>query len=128
MQGRVARVLSILALFAALGAVPQPAVAQARGNGPGKSADAPGQKKREPVTATHAVLVTREILVARGYTVARVDVVKDAHVIYYYRGNNGRGRGHGPLEKMIIRPSGTIVVFEAAPEQVRIDLRIKLGF
>jgi hypothetical protein len=123
---RAANLFFLVALLSSLGGAARPAMAQGRANA-GKAA-APGQKKKEKVTPAAAVTVTREILVARGYRVARVEVVRDAHVIYFYRGNNGRGRGRGPLEKMIIRPSGDLVVFESAPEQVRIDLRIRLGF
>lgn len=102
--------------------------------GQGKSPAAPAKSgsvppgKAKKVTAAHAVTVTREVLIARGFNVVRVEIVKGSHVIYYRRGNNGRGRGLGPVEMMVVRPAGDIVVFEKAPEQVRIDLRIRLGF
>jgi hypothetical protein len=71
--------------------------------------------------------VSRDILVAHGYQVVRVETVEHAHVIYYRRGNNGRGRGLGPVERMIIKPAGEIVVFESAPSKVLVDINLRLG-
>jgi hypothetical protein len=59
--------------------------------------------------------------------VVRIEHVGVTEVVYYRRGSNGRGRGHGPLQKMVVRPSGTIVVFEAAPAPILAEIRIRLG-
>ncbi len=97
----------------------------------GKSGDKPPKtppgQARKHVTTNQAVVVARDVLVAHGFTVVRVELVNGAQVIYYRRGNNGRGRGLGPVEKMIVRPAGTIVAFEAAPPKVLVDINIKLG-
>ena len=91
-----------------------------------KAAKPPKPKKQ--VSSSEAVGLSREILVKHGYQVVRVEMVKDAQVIYYRAGNNGRGRGQGPLRQMIVRPYGNIVTFEAAPEKVRLDIKLQLGF
>ena len=59
--------------------------------------------------------------------VVRVETIKTGQVIYYRRGNNGRGRGLGPVEKMVVRPSGSTVVVESAPKSVWLDIRVRLG-
>ena len=102
-------------------------VAEAQGRKDGKPAgQSPGQAKKQ-VTSAQAVTVSREILVKYGYQVVRVETVRGTEVIYYRRGNNGRGRGLGPVEKMVVRPSGSVVVFEAAPDKVLIDIKLRLG-
>ena len=86
----------------------------------------PGQAKKQ-VTPAAAVVVSREVLVKHGFTVVRVEQLGNAQVIYYRRGNNGRGPPRGPMEKMVVRPSGQIVVFEAAPAPVLADIKVRLG-
>jgi hypothetical protein len=39
----------------------------------------------------------------------------------------GKGKGLGPVEKMIVRPRGELVVFEGAPSPVHIDVKLRLG-
>ena len=85
-------------------------------------------KAKKSVSSSEAVDLSRELLIKHGFQVTRVETVKDAQVIYYRAGNNGRGRGQGPLRKMIVRPYGHIVTFEAAPENVRLDIKLRLGF
>ena len=95
---------------------------------PAKEKAAKPPKPKKQVSSSEAVGLSREILVKHGYQVVRVETVKDAQVIYYRAGNNGRGRGQGPLRQMIVRPYGSIVTFEAAPEKVRYDIRMQIGF
>jgi hypothetical protein len=38
----------------------------------------------------------------------------------------GNGRGRGPLEKMLIRRTNDVVVFEQAPPAVMVDIDVKL--
>lgn len=121
---RFPRVLAAAALFVAM-SFPATVLGQGKGNDKAPK-EPPGQAKKH-VTTDRAVVVAREILGTHGFTVVRVDVVEGAHVIYYRRGNNGRGRGLGPVERMVVRPSGTVVVFEAAPSKVLVDINIKLG-
>ena len=87
----------------------------------------PGQAKKR-YTSVEAVDVTRDVMHRHGYEVARVERHGDDQVVYYYRGNMGRGRGHGPLERMVIHPDhDRIVVRQAPPQAVFAELRIRLG-
>ena len=79
------------------------------------------------VTADHALVVTRDVLVSKGYEVVRVENRDGARVVYYRAGNKGRGKGKGPVEMMIIRPARERVVFEKAPSLVLADINIRLG-
>ena len=114
-----------IAAFLAVGAPASPALAQGKGHATARGIP-PGQAKKQ-VTPAQAVAVSRDVLVLHGFEVVRVETIKTGQVIYYRRGNNGRGRGLGPVQKMIVRPSGSIVVFEAAPEKVLLDIRLRLG-
>jgi len=102
-----------------------PALAQGRGHGGSKELP-PGQAKKM-VTPAQAVVVSRDVLVMHGFEVVRVETIKTGQVIYYRRGNNGRGRGLGPVEKMVVRPSGSTVIVESAPRNVLLDIRVRLG-
>jgi hypothetical protein len=117
--------LFTVAASLALSAGVSPARAQGKGHAASNGLP-PGQAKKQ-VTPAQAVVVSRDVLVKHGFEVVRVETIKTGQVIYYRRGNNGRGRGLGPLEKMIVRPSGSTVVFEAAPEKVLLDIRVRLG-
>ena len=116
--------LSAAATFLALSAVP--ALAQGKGGHGGPKGLPPGQAKKM-VTPAQAVEVSRDVLVMHGFEVVRVETIKTGQVIYFRRGNNGRGRGLGPVEKMIVRPSGSTVIFEAVPDRVLVDIRVRLG-
>ena len=122
---RLRSCLLTIAPILALSAAVSPAPAQGKGHSASKGLP-PGQAKKQ-VTREQAVLVSREVLVKNGFEVVRVETIKTGQVIYYRRGNNGRGRGLGPVEKMIVRPSGSTFIFEAAPERVLFDIRVRLG-
>jgi hypothetical protein len=47
-------------------------------------------------------------------------------VIYYRRGNMGRGKGKGPLQRMVIRTDRDRVLFEEIEPSVLVDIDIKL--
>ena len=113
-----------VAAFLVLSAV-SPVLAQGKGHATARGLP-PGQAKKQ-VTPAQAVVVSRDVLLLHGFEVVRVETIRTGQVIYYRRGNNGRGRGLGPVEKMIVRPSGSIVVFEAAPAKVLLDIRVRLG-
>jgi hypothetical protein len=88
----------------------------------------PGQAKKRIVTADEAILTTREVLVSHGYEVVRVELVQGTRVIYYRRGNMGRGKGKGPIEKIVIRPEPDRVVFVSQPPRgLMVDINIRLG-
>lgn len=117
------RAVALAALFIAASA--SPAMAQGRGRGASNGLP-PGQAKKV-VTPSQAVVVSRDVLVRHGFEIVRVETIKTGQVIYYRRGNNGRGRGLGPVEKMIVRPSGSTVIVESAPKNVLLDIRVRLG-
>ena len=116
------QLLTSAALLMMSGAL-APTLAQGKGHAGGLP---PGQAKKQ-VTPAQAVAVSRDVLVAHGFEVVRVETIKTGQVIYYRRGNNGRGRGRGPVEKMVVRPSGSTVVFDAVPQKVLLDIRVRLG-
>jgi hypothetical protein len=107
--GRIAGVMLALFVMAAPG--------QAQGGG-----------KRYAVTHDRAVLVTREVLVKQGYEVVRVEVAGPTQVVWFRRGNNGKGKGKGRLEKLVIRREADRIVFLETPPAVllAIDVRLRL--
>ena len=117
------RALAIIATIVVMSVFSQEASAQ--GKGVAKAKQAPGQAKQ--VTTNDAVTASRDILVKHGYQFVRVETVGATQVIYYRRGNMGRGKGLGPLEKMVVRPSNSIVLFDGGPSGVVLDLKIRLG-
>src|SRR2546430_10866361 len=66
--------------------------AAAQGKGP----------KKYAVTTDRALVVTKEVLVKQGYDVVRVENTGRDYVVWYRRGNKGRGRGKGPPVRMVI--------------------------
>ena len=106
--------LTVLALF---GVVVTPALAQGKGK---------GKDKHYAVSGDKAVSVTRTVLTNQGYHVVRVERVGATQVIYFRRGNNGRGKGKGPLQRMVIRSERGRVFFEEAEPSILVEIDIKL--
>lgn len=102
------------------------ASAQGRGHGNKGNKVPPGQAKKV-ASPERAVSVAREVLVAQGFTVVRVEQLSGRQVVYYRRGNMGRGKGQGPLMKMYVRPTADRIVFEQAPPKALIEINVKLG-
>ncbi|HJU67546.1 MAG TPA: hypothetical protein VJ650_04790 [Gemmatimonadaceae bacterium] len=103
--------------------------AAAQGNKDRKAPPAAATKKKVKVVSTsEAVVVAREMLVKHGYDVVRVDIVENTRVIYYRAGNRGRGRGRGPLQKIVVRREPERLVFVDAPRAVLVDINVRLGF
>ena len=82
--------------------------------------------KHYAVTSDRAMTVTRTVLVQRGYKVVRIEQVGPTRVVYYRRGNMGRGKGKGPIQRMVIRTIRDRVVFEDAEPDVLVDIDVKL--
>jgi hypothetical protein len=76
--------------------------------------------KHYVVTSDRAVIVTRTVLIRRGYRVIRVDRVGPNRVVYYRH-------GRGPLRRMVIRAVRDQVVFEEAEPTVLVDIDIDLN-
>ena len=108
-------VWSGLAFVALLGLSVVPAQAQ------GKS-----KAKHYAVSGNKALSVSRSVLIERGFHVVRVERVGPTQVIYFRRGNNGRGKGKGPLQRMVIRTVRERVYFEEAEPSVLVDIDIRL--
>src|SRR5207244_9699402 len=85
-----------------------------------------GHKKEFVVAPDRAVSVTRDVLVHQGYEVIRIQTVGNDEVVYYRRGNMGRGKGKGPPMKMIIRRVENRVVFVNTPDAVLVDINVRL--
>ena len=85
-----------------------------------------GKAKHYTVSSDKAVSVTRTVLIEQGYRVVRVERVGPTQVIYFRRGNNGRGKGKGPLQRMVIRTVRERVTFEEVEPSVLVDIDIKL--
>ena len=107
--------------------------ALAQGKGHGKHDDRgehvpPGQAKKKVVTADQAIVTTREVLVSHGFEIVRVERLQTTRVIYYRRGNMGRGKGKGPIERIVIRPEPDRVVFVSPPPRgLMVDINVRLG-
>jgi hypothetical protein len=114
---RAARQLlwSAIVAVALVGAAAAPAQAQGK-----------GKAKHYVVSSDRAVSVGRTVLVERGYHVVRVERVGPNRVIYFRRGNNGRGKGKGPLQRLVIRTVRERVFFEEAEPAVLIDIDVRL--
>jgi hypothetical protein len=125
---RLVTMLSIAAVFTAASAASSPVFAQGKKGGSAGAAKVPPGQAKKAVTTGEAVELSRNLLTKHGFTIVRIETVKGAQVIYYRAGNQGRGRGQGPVKSMIVRPSGSIVTFEAVPEKVRLDIKLQLGF
>lgn len=89
-------------------------------------AAAQGPKREFVIEQTRAMSITRDVLVRQGYEVVRVENVRNDRVVYYRRGNMGRGKGKGPLMKLIIRRSANRVIFVETPNAVLVDINVRL--
>lgn len=85
-----------------------------------------GKDKHYRVSSDKALKVTRTVLVEQGYHVVRVERVGPTQVIYFRRGNNGRGKGKGPVQRMVIRTVRDRVYFEEADPSVLVNIDVKL--
>jgi hypothetical protein len=109
---------------------------QAQGKGKGdkhgrvivQQGHAKGQRKLKVVTSDEAVEVTRVVLREQGYDLVRVEHRDDVRIVYYRRGNRGRGKGKGPIMYMVLRPSPDRIIIERAPSAVLVQINVKLGY
>ncbi len=99
-----------------------PAHAQGRGRGQNKV-----EKEKETVSIEIALTATREVLTERGFDVVRIEQEDDFQIVYYRRGNRGRGRGGGPVERLVIRWTPERIEVRDAPDEIRIGLEIMVG-
>jgi hypothetical protein len=85
-----------------------------------------GKDKHYAVSNDRAVTVTRNVLVRQGYDVVRIERVGTTQVVYYRAGNRGRGKGKGPVQKMVIRTVERRIVFEDTPPAIMVDIDVNL--
>lgn len=109
-----------LLVLVALGSTP----VWAQGRGDKGKGHEDGKSK---VTVEVAVTAAKDVLVKQGFEVVRVEAKPDHHIIYYRAGNQGRGKGHGPPVRMIVRRVDDRVVLEEAPDGLRLEIGVKLG-
>jgi len=84
--------------------------------------------KRYVVSEDRAVSVTREVLVHQGFEVVKIETSGNDQVVWYRRGNMGRGKGKGPPARMVIRrdPVQNKIVFLETPSTILADIEIRL--
>ncbi len=84
--------------------------------------------KRYAVSGDRAVSVTREVLVHQGFEVIRIETSGNDQIVWYRRGNMGRGRGKGPPVRMVIRrdPVQNKIVFLDTPSAILVDIDVRL--
>jgi len=90
--------------------------AAAQGKGP----------KKYAVSTDQALVVTKDVLVKQGYEVVRVENRGRDYVVWYRRGNKGRGKGKGPPVRMVIHRDVDRVVFLETPSAVLVDIDVRL--
>jgi hypothetical protein len=124
----ISRKLAIALIFATIFcAMAGTAGAQGKGHGNRNGNKVPPGQAKKAASPERAVSVARDVLVAQGFTVVRVEQLSGRQVVYYRRGNMGRGKGQGPLMKMYVRPTADRIVFEQAPPKALIEINLKLG-
>src|SRR5438094_9947289 len=82
--------------------------------------------KKYAVSNDRALIVTKEVLVKQGYDVVRVENSGRDYVVWYRRGNMGRGKGKGPPVRMVIHRDMDRVVFLETPSAVLVDIDVRL--
>ncbi len=85
-------------------------------------------KVKKVITSDEAVDVTRIVLREQGYNLVRVERRRDVRVVYYRRGNMGRGKGKGPIMYMVVRPSPDRIIIERAPSPLLMQINVRLGY
>ncbi len=80
------------------------------------------------VSVDVALEATRTTLVELGFEVVKLESKDEVLIVYYRRGNMGKGKGKGPMEKLVIRRVKQTVVFEESDPEllVKIQLTLKL--
>src|SRR2546429_7383886 len=83
--------------------------------------------KKYAVTTDRALVVTKDVLVKQGYEVVRVENSGHDYVVWYRRGNKGRGKGKGPPARKGNHRDLDPVAFLPAPSAItaRIDVELK---
>jgi len=83
-------------------------------------------KKAFGVSVDVALEATRTTLVELGYDVVKLEPKDEVFIVYYRRGNMGKGKGKGPMEKLVIRRVKETVVFEEADPELLVKIQVTL--
>jgi hypothetical protein len=109
---RILQTVVLSALVAAVAASPSAAQEKA--------------KKSFSVSADVALEATTITLVAEGFDVVRLEPQEELLVVYYRRGNMGKGKGKGPMERMVIRRQRDVIVIEDVDPVILLKIEIAL--
>src|SRR5438128_12233569 len=82
--------------------------------------------KKYAVSNDRALVVTKDVLVKQGYEVVRVEDSGRDYVVWYRRGNRGRGKGKGPPVRMVIHRGVDRRVFLERPSAILGDIDVHL--
>jgi hypothetical protein len=111
-----------LSLIAALLVTATPALGQ------GKSKTTKSKDNgHAAVTVEMALSATKDVLVAQGFEVLRVEVQGTQQIVHYRAGNRGRGKGQGPPMRLVVQRTDDRIVLLDAPEEIRLEIGVKLG-
>ena len=78
------------------------------------------------VSVDVALEATRTTLVELGYDVVKLESKDEVLIVYFRRGNMGKGKGKGPMEKLVIRRVKQTVVFEEADPELLVKIQVTL--
>ena len=94
---------------------------------PTSPAEAQGNSKKTfDVSVDVALEATKTTLVQEGYDVVKLESKDQYLIVHYRRGNMGKGKGKGPMEKLVIRRVKETVVFEEADPDLLVKIQVKL--
>lgn len=116
LTGLAAAMLAVLALSAA------PATAQGKSKADHKQND-----DHSGVTLDLAISATKDVLVKQGFEVVRIETQGTRQIVYYRAGNQGRGKGKGPPMRMVVERVSNRIVIEEAPDDIKLEIGIRLG-
>ena len=78
------------------------------------------------VSVDVALEATRTTLVELGFEVVKLESKDEVLIVYYRRGNMGKGKGKGPMEKLVIRRVKQTVVFEESDPELLVKIQVTL--
>ena len=84
-------------------------------------------KKSFSVSADLVLDATKLALVEEGYDVVKLDQQEELLVVYYRRGNMGKGKGKGPMERMVIRRQRDVIIIEEAEPSILLKIQVTLN-
>ncbi len=94
--------------------------------GPGRAEAQGSSHKAYKASPGHASTVVQEVLDQHGWTFVKFEDRGADRIVYYRRGNRGRGKGLGPMESFVIRRVDRQVVFVDVPDVLLVDIDVRL--